>query len=36
MRFSKNDLYALLLFVFLVMIVIGTGVVPRTLVYQGF
>jgi hypothetical protein len=36
MRFSNNDLYALLLFVFIVLVIIGTGATPRTLIYQGF
>jgi hypothetical protein len=36
MRFSRNDLYAFLLFVFIVLLVIGAGATPRTLIYQGF
>jgi hypothetical protein len=36
MRFSKNDLYAFLLFVFIVVVIISTGAAPRTLIYQGF
>ena len=36
MRVPKSSLYALALFILVVLVVIGAGAVPRVLVYQGF
>jgi hypothetical protein len=36
MRLPKSSLYAIALFILLVLFVIGAGAVPRVLVYQGF